>query len=263
MSEIFTSNRNPLDFELAQTKKHISHRVPSQDTIEQKSNQKDIRTVKCENEDSLLLVTPLRYGIVQPKLYRGLYPRKVNLPFLRRLKLKTILSLTPEPLVEDIQEFCRREGINMIHIKISKGGKKGVSLTYKEVKQALEILISESRAPLYFHCINGSQATSLVIACLRKLSFWRTSSIFSEFMYYSDVSALDHKFVQDFRGEIQLPADAVPWIFKGLSRQGIVANHPTVKFKEAGTTTTATTTELEYKDDENTFKDQDATETTA
>ncbi|KAK9323766.1 tyrosine phosphatase family-domain-containing protein [Lipomyces orientalis] len=186
-----------------------------------------------EEDNPPLLVTPLRYGIVQPKLYRGLYPRKINLPFLRRLKLKTILSLTPEPLEDEIAKFCNDEGIKMTHIKTSKSGKKGVPISYKEVTQAIEIIISQQHAPLYIHCLNGSQATSLVIACLRKLSFWRTSSILSEFMYYSEVSAADHKFVDEFKAEIQLPQDTVPWIWMGLSRKGIVENHPTVKIKNA------------------------------
>ncbi|KAK9461048.1 tyrosine phosphatase family-domain-containing protein [Lipomyces oligophaga] len=177
------------------------------------------------------LVTPLRYGIVYPKVHRGLYPRKVNLPFLRRLKLKTIISLTPEPLIDEVRSFCEQEGINMIHIKTSKSKKKDVAITYTEVTKAIEILISQQSAPVYFHCLNGSQTTSLVVACLRKLSFWRTSSIFSEFSYYSEVSAADHKFVEEFKAEIELPVDTVPWIWMGLSRKGVVDSHPYIKIK--------------------------------
>ncbi|KAK9469768.1 protein-tyrosine phosphatase [Lipomyces arxii] len=188
-------------------------------------------------DDPPLLVTPLRFGTVQPQLYRGLYPRKINLPFMRRLELKTILSLTPEPLVDEIEEFCREQSIEMIHITTSKKAKKGVPITYKEVTKAIEIIISQKYAPLYLHCVNGSQATSLVIACLRKMSFWRTSSIFSEFMYYSEVSAVDHNFVEDFKAEIQLPSDIVPWVWMGLSRKGVVENHPSLKIKSADSAT--------------------------
>ncbi|KAK9451380.1 tyrosine phosphatase family-domain-containing protein [Limtongia smithiae] len=184
-----------------------------------------------ELEDPPLLATPLRYGTVQPKVYRGLYPRKINLPYLRRLQLKTILSITPEPLIPEIQEFCREQGIQMIHIKTPKPSKKKlVSLTNDEVTRAIEIIISQRYMPLYMHCLNGSQISCLVIACLRKLSFWRTSSIFSEFSYYSDVTAADHKFVHEFAAEIQLPNDPVPWVWMGLSRS-IVENHPTLKIK--------------------------------
>ncbi|KAK9457036.1 Oca6p [Dipodascopsis uninucleata] len=205
------------------------HMSSSIETIKERTA--STRTVKEECETPLL-VTPLRYGIVQPKLYRGLYPRKINLPFLRRLKLKTILSLTPEPLNDDVRAFCDQEGIEMIHIKTTKASKKGMPMTYKEVTQAIEIIISQKYAPLYLHCLNGSQATSLVIACLRKLSFWRISSIFSEFMYFSEISAADHKFVEEFRTEIELPEDTVPWIWMGLSRTGVVDHHPSVKIKQ-------------------------------
>lgn len=72
-----------------------------------------------------------------------------------------------------------------------------------------------------------------MIACLRKLSFWRTSSIFSEFSYYSEVTAADHKFVEEYSAEIQLPSDPVSWIWMGLSRTGVVDHHPTFKIKHA------------------------------
>ncbi|KAK9473908.1 tyrosine phosphatase family-domain-containing protein [Dipodascopsis tothii] len=183
------------------------------------------------------LVTPLRYGIVQPKLYRGMYPRRLNLPFLRRLKLKTILSVTPEPLTEDIQQFCREQKIAMIHVSTGQAGqkpsKKGVPVTYEVVVQVLQIILSEDNAPLYLHCLNGSRVTSLVVACLRKLSFWRISSIFSEFLYYSEITAADHKFVENFRAEIEVPKKLVPWVWMGLSRSGVVDHHPTLKIKPA------------------------------
>lgn len=100
------------------------------------------RKSDAEQDGTPLLVTPLRFGIVQPKLFRGLYPRKLNLPFLRRLKLKTILSLTPEPLIDEIKQFCKEEGIDVIHIKTSKSKKKDVPLTHKEITQAIEVFPS-------------------------------------------------------------------------------------------------------------------------
>lgn len=114
-------------------------------------------SLSCHSEPVELpnLVTPLRYGIVQPKLYRGMYPRKINLSFLRRLKLKTILSMTPEPLVEEIQDFCDQQRITTIHIKTAQKSKKGVAITYKEVKQALEvrILVHQFRFGLSLMCL--------------------------------------------------------------------------------------------------------------
>ena len=85
------------------------------------------------------LVPPLRYAIVEKGVYRGSYPRPLNFPFLETLKLKTILSLTPEPLIDSVQEWCRQKGIRMIHYTPEKSGKKSIPLQYKDAKFAIEV----------------------------------------------------------------------------------------------------------------------------
>lgn len=85
---------------------------------------------------------PLRYGIVEdhPPLYRGSYPHSKNLNFLQRLRLKTILSLTPEPLGEEIATWCSAQGVRMMHLKISKEKKKKKHpIGFWEAKQALQV----------------------------------------------------------------------------------------------------------------------------
>jgi tyrosine-protein phosphatase OCA6 len=85
---------------------------------------------------------PLRYALVEdhPPFYRGSYPRPKNLTFLQRLRLKTILSLTPEPLGEEIATWCSAQGVRMMHLKTSKEKKKKKHpIGYWEVKQALQV----------------------------------------------------------------------------------------------------------------------------
>ena len=48
-----------------------------------------------------IYVPPLRFSMVQPSLYRGAYPREVNFKFLETLQLKTIISLTPNPITKN------------------------------------------------------------------------------------------------------------------------------------------------------------------
>lgn len=76
------------------------------------------------------LVPPLRFSALQPGLFRGSYPRAINFRFLKRLQLKTIVSLTPDPITpetdEALYQFAQEEGITLIHIECSKegGGKR-------------------------------------------------------------------------------------------------------------------------------------------
>lgn len=188
---------------------------------------------------SNLLVPPLRFSQIQPNLYRGSYPRPINFRFLKRLELNTIVSLTPEPITAqsdpELYQFVLDNDIELIHIECAPEGggkrkKREVPIDYSVVVKALELMIDTNHSPLYIHCLNGSQISSLVIACLRKLSFWSSVSIFNEYLVYTNsINLHDRTFVENFRAEINVPKDKVPWIWSGLSKD-VVGNHPTLTF---------------------------------
>lgn len=176
------------------------------------------------------LVTPLHFSCVQPKLYRGSYPREINLPFLKTLRLKYFLSLTPHPITDDpvLEKFSREQNIECIHVICSKKDKskdipkvkrkkKQVPIEYDVVVQCAQFLIDKKNYPCYIHCMNGELITSLVVACLRKLSYWSTVSIFNEYLTYtSSINIHERNFIQDFKLEIAVNdldwSDKVPWI---------------------------------------------------
>jgi len=91
---------------------------------------------------------PLRFAIVEdhPPLYRGSYPLPKNLHFLQRLRLKTILSITPEPLGDEIATWCSAQGVRMIHLKTTKERSKKHPIAYWETKQALQVCRPERAA---------------------------------------------------------------------------------------------------------------------
>jgi hypothetical protein len=60
-------------------------------------------------------VPPFRFAIVEDGVYRGAYPTLKNFPYLKTLKLKTIISLIPEPPTLDLDDFCAMNGIDLIH----------------------------------------------------------------------------------------------------------------------------------------------------
>lgn len=85
------------------------------------------------------LIPPLRFAIVEKHVYRGSYPRSINFLFLETLKLKTILSLTPAPLIEPVAEWCKERGIRMLHCPPDKSGKKSIPLSHHDAKVAIEV----------------------------------------------------------------------------------------------------------------------------
>ena len=174
------------------------------------------------------LVTPLHFNTVQINLYRGSSPREINLPFLKRLRLKHILSLTPEPLDEPITTFCKENNIKMKHIKCNdkpakdktkkvKRKKKPVPIEYDVVIECIAFLVDKRNYPIYIHCHNGELITSLVVACLRKFSYWSTVSILNEFLIYnSSINVHERSFIEQFNLEVDIrglkPEDKVPWV---------------------------------------------------
>ncbi|CAL9728723.1 putative tyrosine-protein phosphatase Oca6p [Monosporozyma unispora] len=178
-------------------------------------------------------VTPLHFNTVQPNLYRGSYPREINFSFLRTLQLKNIVSLTPAPLNETVVTFCNENNINMLHIECNKKSKKAkskdatekkvkrkkkpVPIDYDVVIKTITFLVDRRNYPVYIHCENGDLITSLVIACLRRFSYWSTVSILNEFLVYnSSINVYERDFIENFKSEIVIEGikieDKVPWL---------------------------------------------------
>ncbi|KAJ3312374.1 hypothetical protein HDV04_003124 [Boothiomyces sp. JEL0838] len=159
------------------------------------------------------------------------YLKQRNLDFLRRLQLKTILSLTPHQ--PKLEEFCTKESINHIHIKIDKP-KENVPLNFQKVYQILMILIDPSYYPIYVHCLDGAVVTMVTIMCLRKLQGWPADSYLSEaqrFLKEDELSSEEVEFVVKFNGDFEIPANLVPrlpkWVFAIVNPK----KHPTMKVR--------------------------------
>ncbi|KAF8423646.1 tyrosine phosphatase family-domain-containing protein [Tirmania nivea] len=176
------------------------------------------------------LIPPLRFAIVETNVYRGSYPRPLNFAFLESLRLKTILSLTPAPLIEPVAEWCKQQGIKMIHHTPDKSGKKSIPLSHQDVKFAIEacgsIILDSKNSPVYIHCLNGSEATGLVMACLRKLQFWAASCIFSELQRFSELHNSFEAFLEGFVEEIEIPEQTVGWLWQKMKdADGVIGRH--------------------------------------
>lgn len=58
--------------------------------------------------------------MVEIGVSRGAYPLLRNFRHLSRMRLKTIVSLIPEPPSADIAEFCKMAGIELVYIQVRK-----------------------------------------------------------------------------------------------------------------------------------------------
>lgn len=93
-------------------------------------------------------------------------------------------------------------------------------------------MIDPENHPLYLHCLDGADVTGLVVACLRKLQLWSTSSAMGEFSRYlhaSVVAAEEFEFVENFKNfEITIPRTIPTWLWGG---QVSFRKHPCLRLK--------------------------------
>jgi tyrosine-protein phosphatase OCA6 len=177
------------------------------------------------------LIPPFRYAIVEDSFFRGAYPTIKNFRFLRRLHLKTLVSLTPEAHPNrDMKEFCEHEGITVHNFFVDKFQGDGVTLTNAKVIQVLQIIIRPENLPVYVHCLDGTHVTGVVVMCFRKLQSWNLSTSTAEFCQFEkdgEISREESQFVESFRGEIEVPPVIPRWLWQGIR----TVKHPSFRLR--------------------------------
>eukprot|EP00002_Diphylleia_rotans_P039895 TRINITY_DN9375_c0_g1_i1.p1 TRINITY_DN9375_c0_g1~~TRINITY_DN9375_c0_g1_i1.p1 ORF type:complete len:209 (+),score=35.28 TRINITY_DN9375_c0_g1_i1:56-682(+) len=176
-----------------------------------------------------LLIPPFRFAAVEEDLFRGAYPTLKNFRYLKRLQLKTMISLTPEPTTPDLLSFCQMNDIQHHQLRVPKYD-EAVRVTQAMVAQVIQVMINPDALPLFIHCLDGLNVTGLFIMCFRKLQNWATTSIYNEFSRFStddQVSSDEAEFVEQFRHEIFIP-ETIPTFLWGGNR---LSKHPTVKIR--------------------------------
>ena len=138
------------------------------------------------NVDSLPpLVPPLRFSLVEEGVYRGAYPSLINLRFLRRLGLRSMVSLLPEPPAPHLVEWCKAFGVTHHFERVVPFDKDEVTLSNERAAELLQLLVWPQRQPVYVHCLDGVGVTGLLIMCLRKLLRWAPPSVHAEYSRFA------------------------------------------------------------------------------
>ncbi|KAJ2768012.1 protein-tyrosine-phosphatase [Coemansia nantahalensis] len=169
------------------------------------------------------LIPPYRFERVQSRVYRGGYPKRRNFRFLRRLQLKTIVSLIPGDQDSAFAEFCAREGIERVCMEVESPC-ENVTLQQPVVSRCLELMADPRRLPLYIHCLDGSNVTGVVVMCLRKLQLWRVASLQNEYLRFEqdgEIIPEESEFVEMYTGAgLVLPNPYADWLWPGRSSAG-------------------------------------------
>ncbi|PXF48107.1 hypothetical protein BWQ96_02059 [Gracilariopsis chorda] len=177
------------------------------------------------------LIPPFRFCQIEHALFRGGHPSLKNMRFMRRLKLRTIISLLPQDSgpSQDLVEYCRAERIRHIWHHVDKYD-DGFSHTPRLVSTLLSHMIDATNHPLFLHCRDGGHNTGLVVMCLRRLQNWNLSSIFEEFMRYTKnnlISFAEKQFVECFNTAVTIPPCIPTWLWDGVRHK----RHPFIQLQ--------------------------------
>jgi tyrosine-protein phosphatase SIW14 len=145
-------------------------------------------------------VPPANYGAVLPgSIYRSSYPAEKNYEFIKDLKIKTILTLVPEPISPEYQTFMDSTGIQhfQVHIKANKGE---VRVESCEMSRALRLILDRTNHPILIHCNKGKHRTGCTVACFRRIIGVDFNAYVDEYHTYAGAKArvMDEVFFENF-----------------------------------------------------------------
>ena len=158
-------------------------------------------SVRSAKERFHSFVPPTNYGAVLPGLiYRSSYPKPENYDFIQDLKIKSILTLVPEPLPTEYQAFMKDAGIQhfQVHIKSNKDGQ--VRVESCEMSRALRLIMDRTNHPILIHCNKGKHRTGCTVACFKRIIGYELDDIVNDYHVYAGAKArfLDEVFFESF-----------------------------------------------------------------
>jgi tyrosine-protein phosphatase SIW14 len=168
--------------------------------IESRGTVTPASSVRSASERFHPYIPPTNYGAVLPGIiYRSSYPEEKNYEFIKDLKIKSILTLVPEPISSEYQTFMDKAGIQhfQVHIKANKGE---VRVESCEMSRALRLILDRTNHPILIHCNKGKHRTGCTVACFRRILGMEFNAIVDEYHTYAGVKArfMDEVFFENF-----------------------------------------------------------------
>jgi len=137
-------------------------------------------------------IPPDNFALVSGKVYRSSFPCVENFGYLKKLGLKTILTLVPEPYPEPNAQFLKENRIT--HYQIGMPGKDDSTAFVPDDKitAALRIVLDRRNHPILIHCNKGKHRTGCVVGCLRKFQAWPMPLVIDEYRRYAGAKSREN-----------------------------------------------------------------------
>ncbi|KAF9101391.1 Tyrosine-protein phosphatase dsp1 [Mortierella sp. GBA35] len=148
------------------------------------------------------LCPPDNFNMVSTWIYRSSFPKKKNFSFLKKLGLKSILTLILEDYPDQNMKFLKENDVTLFQFGIAGNKEPFVQIPDDKICAALAVLLDRRNHPILIHCNKGKHRTGCLIGCLRKLQQWSHTSIFDEYRRFSHPKSrsMDQQFIELFDG---------------------------------------------------------------
>ena len=135
------------------------------------------------------IAPPINFSLVSPGVYRSGFPTRHNLTFLKRLRLRTIITLDESTYPEEVHQWMDASGITMVRCVIEASKEPFVVADQALIRRAIHILLDADAQPVLVHSLRGQSRAGIVVGCLRRLQSWTLSSIMEEYRRFAGPAA--------------------------------------------------------------------------
>lgn len=131
------------------------------------------------------LISPLSFGTVYDGVYRSSYPATKTLPFVEKLKLKSMVCLHSSDITHELRAFANKNNIKIYEYNIGFNQEPYLVMSESIVNDAITSIIDPHNQPVLVFCTTGKVKTGCVVGCLRKHFDWSIISIIYEYEQYA------------------------------------------------------------------------------
>ncbi|KAJ3270690.1 hypothetical protein HDV01_007514 [Terramyces sp. JEL0728] len=165
------------------------------------------------DEDQEELSPCENFNLITPGIYRSAFPKKKNFSFLKKLQLKSILTLILEDYPDQNKVFLKENNINLFQFGVAGNKEPFVDIPVDKISKALTVILDVRNHPLLIHCNKGKHRTGCLVGCLRKVQHWSYVSIFEEYRMFSHPKSrsMDQQFIELFdTSQVRASPDYLP-----------------------------------------------------
>ncbi|KAI9598861.1 tyrosine phosphatase family-domain-containing protein [Syncephalis fuscata] len=155
---------------------------------------------RIDNAPEETFIVPDNFALVAPFIYRSSFPKRKNFSFLKRVGIKSVLTLILEEYPDQNQRFMEENGMTLFQFGVAGNKEPFVDIPENVICAALAVLLDRRNHPIVIHCNKGKHRTGCLVGCLRKLQHWSHTAIFDEYRRYAHPKArsMDQQFIELF-----------------------------------------------------------------